>query len=76
MADSRSRATTEGVAEAWDWWLSQHDVSVPELIYDAVTKAVTSWLNTHEDDLIDAIARQHTPPLVPTGIPGQPPEES
>lgn len=72
MTDSRSRATTEGVAEAWGWWLSQHDVSVPELISDAVTKAVTAWLDQHGDDLINAIARQHTPLLAPTDISGQP----
>lgn len=73
MTDSRSRATTEGVAEAWVYWLDQHPVSVPELIHDAVTKAVTSWLNQHSEDLIDAIARRHGPLPAPTDISGQPP---
>ncbi|MBB6343780.1 bifunctional pyridoxal-dependent enzyme with beta-cystathionase and maltose regulon repressor activities [Nonomuraea muscovyensis] len=53
---ARHDATAKGVRDAWDFWLSQHDVSVPETIEAAVQQSVTSWLNSNTDDLIAAIA--------------------
>ncbi|MCX5607184.1 hypothetical protein OHB39_06250 [Streptomyces sp. NBC_00047] len=49
-------AITKGISDAWDFWLSQHDISTPELIQDAVEKSVSSWLTAHSDELIAAIA--------------------
>lgn len=51
-----ARATTEGVAEAWTYWLNQHPISVPELIERAVEKAVDVWMDANADKLITAIA--------------------
>lgn len=49
-----------GVAEAWDFWLSQHDISVPEIIKDAVRKSMSSWLDDHADDLFREAAAEST----------------
>ncbi len=63
---SEHDAAIKGVSEAWDFWLSQHDVSTPECIVEAVGQAFTGWLNTHSDELIAAIAQaaadRHAPP--------------
>lgn len=64
----RARATTEGVAEAWAFWLDQHPVSVPELIQDAVTKAVTAWLDKHGHELLRQMAEPA--PNTSTSTPG------
>lgn len=66
MTTDRYKATTEGVRDAWDFWLSQHDVSVPETIAFAVKNAVNEWLNRHGDDLFreaiaDALRRAELP---------------
>jgi len=59
-------ATKAGVSDAWDFWLSQHDVSVPETIEAAVKDAVTKWLNIHGEDLfasaIAEVLRRSGPP--------------
>ena len=36
-----------GVRDSWDYWLSQHPVSVPVLIESAVRAAVFEWLTEH-----------------------------
>lgn len=36
-----------GVTDAWDFWLSQHDVSVPATIQAAVKEVVADWLYEH-----------------------------
>lgn len=45
-------ATRKGVADAWDFWFSQHPVSVPELIHEAVTASVREWLDRHGSSLL------------------------
>jgi hypothetical protein len=56
--DNCLKEVMEGVKDAWDFWLSQHDVSVPDLIHDAVSKVFTSWLDDHEEQILETIARQ------------------
>ena len=52
------QAIEKGVCEAWDFWLSQHNVTVPDCIENAVQAAWADWLSDHTDALIAAIARQ------------------
>lgn len=54
---TEQEAVAKGVADAWDFWLSQHDISTPELIEAAVEKSVSGWLAAHSDELIAAIAK-------------------
>lgn len=53
--------TRDGVAEAMAFWLSQHDVTVPQVIEDAAERAITHWLNAHTDELIEAVAAKLRP---------------
>jgi hypothetical protein len=55
---SKLNSAAQGVADAWDFYLSQHDVSVPDMIERAVEKAWTEWLEAHSDDIIAAIAEK------------------
>jgi hypothetical protein len=54
---AKQQGISEGVRDAWDFWLSQHDVSVPEIIHGAVESAVALWLNWNTEQVIAAIAR-------------------
>lgn len=53
----------KGVAEAWDFWLANHDISTPETIERAVSETFERWALEHDDDLIrgisEAIAAKH-----------------
>lgn len=53
---SRLNSTAKGVADAWDFWLSQHDVTVPDCIIEAVKAAFTAWLDRNRDEVVAAIA--------------------
>ena len=44
------------MTDAWDFWLSQHDVTVPDRIEAAVTTAVRGWLIDNAPQLIKSIA--------------------
>ncbi|MFG2870999.1 hypothetical protein [Streptomyces sp. NPDC048338] len=44
------------MCDAWDFWLSQHDISTPELIETAVKEATSAWLDANTDRLIAAVA--------------------
>jgi|KBSMisStaDraftv2_1062788.scaffolds.fasta_scaffold1279853_2 hypothetical protein len=48
-------ATKEGVAEAFDFWLSQHPLTIGDIIEEAISKSLTEWLNEHSDEVIEAI---------------------
>ena len=54
-------ATRQGVKDAWDFWFSQHPVSVPEIIQDAVKVAVREWLDEHSAEILEAISRRVPP---------------
>ncbi len=47
-------ALAHGVSEALDFWLSQHEVTVSEVIGDAVRSAVEGWLEAHAEEVIAA----------------------
>jgi hypothetical protein len=57
MTNDRHDAITKGVTDAWDFWLSQHDVTVPDTIEAAVSTATRAWLDGHTPELIEAIAK-------------------
>jgi hypothetical protein len=50
-------AIAKGVTDSWDFWLSQHDVSVPDTIEVAVRGAVQVWLEANTPALTAAIAK-------------------
>jgi hypothetical protein len=58
---SRESKVAEGVQDAWDFWLSQHPVTVPEIIEAAAVKAFREWLDEHSDEIIAAIADANRP---------------
>jgi hypothetical protein len=45
---NKHEIAAEGVRDAWDFWLSQHPVSVPEIIAEAVGRAFTAWLEADD----------------------------
>ena len=51
-------ATSEGVERAMDFWLSQHPVTMEDVIMVAVEQAVSKWLNANSDEVVAAIAKQ------------------
>lgn len=53
---AKEKAAVEGVERAWDFWLGQHPVSVPEIIEEAIKKAFAAWLDEHSDEIVAAIA--------------------
>lgn len=57
MADKAADAA-DGVRDAWDYWLSQHPVSVPEIIEKAAEVSFGKWLSLNADELMDRIARE------------------
>lgn len=58
---TNQQAIVNGVGAAWDAWLSQHEVTVPNCIEYAVQNAFAEWLTEHTGALIEAIARQAAP---------------
>lgn len=56
---TKSGLALDAIGGAWAFWLEQHPVSVGEIIEQAVTKGVEKWLNAHEEEIVDAIAKQY-----------------
>ncbi len=54
----RHTQSTEAIQNAWDFWLSQHDVSVPDRIEAAVRDATAAWLRVNTGELLDRIAAE------------------
>lgn len=46
------------IRDSWDFWLSQHDCSVPDTIEVAVRDAFAAWLDEHTDEIVAAIAKR------------------
>ena len=46
----------DGVADAFGFWLSQHDVTTPDCIESAIRESFTKWLNENADEIIERIA--------------------
>lgn len=67
MTDLNS--VSRGVSGAWDFWLSQHEISVPETIEAAVQTAFRQWLDSNSNEIMDRIAdkasRLHEEPEKP-----------
>jgi hypothetical protein len=56
--DKNLAATTEGVRDAWDFWLSERSaITLPSIIESAIRAEVGAWLDAHSDDVIAAIAK-------------------
>ena len=55
---AKINSVAEGVSDAWDFWLSQHPISVPEIIEASVEKVFRSWLNANEEAIIERIAEK------------------
>lgn len=58
MSDAKAKAVELGVRDAFDFWLSQHEISFPALCEDAIQNTLSEWLDAHEDEIIAAIASQ------------------
>ena len=56
----KQESIQKGVADAFDFWLSQHPISFPEIIGDSMKKAFSEWLEAHSEEIIERIAEtQH-----------------
>jgi len=53
---SKHEDVQQGISAAFADWLGQHDVSVPDAIYVAAGSAFNTWLASHSDELVTAIA--------------------
>ncbi|MEU0977971.1 hypothetical protein [Streptomyces griseus] len=51
-------AAKNGVGEAFDHWLWNHEVTTRDAIEDAAKAALGQWLITHEEAVTNAIAKQ------------------
>jgi hypothetical protein len=64
MTDRHAQAS-EAIRDSWDFWLSQHPVSLGDIITDAVKDATAKWLGSNTDELLNRIAAEvakHIPP--------------
>ena len=61
MADEKQEAVMLGIRNAWDFSLSQHEISVPQAIEDSVKATFRQWLDDNRADVLAAIAKGSTP---------------
>jgi hypothetical protein len=55
---SKEDASTEGVRQAWGYWLLEHTpVTVPQIIEDAIKEAVAAWLEGHGAQIVENMTR-------------------
>lgn len=50
-------SVAKGVTDAWDFWLSQHDISTPETIQRAIFESFQKWASDNEEGLIQGISK-------------------
>lgn len=55
---TKTDTVKEAITDAWCFWLSQHDITVPDCIELAARHAITDWLDRNPEVLADAIARR------------------
>ncbi len=55
------KAVSLGVHDAFCAWLSEHFITVPDVIHDAVKEAFAKWLEDHTEELLDRIASKAGP---------------
>lgn len=53
----KEKAITQGVSDAFDFFLSQRDMSTFSFIESATKKAVGEWLEEHSSELVAGVAR-------------------
>lgn len=51
-------ATTNGVREAFDHWLWNHDITTRDVMEEAINTAFAQWLSRNEETVTEAIAKQ------------------
>jgi hypothetical protein len=61
------RHIVDGVDRAVGFWLEQHPVSSWEGFEAAVAKAVTAWLDGHEEQILAAVGRAVERGVPPAG---------
>jgi hypothetical protein len=49
----------KGVYEAFSDWLSNHEISFPQLLEDAIGRVFAEWAEDHSTEIIAAIAKQY-----------------
>ena len=69
VTDRRAQAS-EAIGEAWAFWLSQHPVSLGDIITDAVKAATGEWLASNTDQLLHRIASEVAKRIPPPGPAG------
>ena len=57
MNEEQMDRVQQGVTESFDFWLSQHDVSFPQLLEDAIEKAFQGWLDNNIDTIVDMLKK-------------------
>jgi hypothetical protein len=48
----------DGVADAMSFWLNQHDITMSDILLEAIGKAVKNWLDDHEDEILEMIGEK------------------
>ena len=59
---TKQTATERGVTEAFDFWLSQRPITVPEIMEAAIKAALKEWLDDNHVEIVEAIAK-NTPAI-------------
>lgn len=57
MTDRHTQAS-EAIEAAWAFWLSQHPVSLGDIITSAVEGAARKWMEAHTEELLGRIASE------------------
>jgi len=57
VVDEHMDRVQRGVTDSFDFWLSQHDVSFPQLLEDAIEKAFQGWLDSNIDTIVDMLKK-------------------
>jgi hypothetical protein len=60
----KSKDVKEGVEDAMAFWLSQHPVSMGDILQDSIKKATTEWFDLNEDKIIETMT--HKPGICST----------
>jgi hypothetical protein len=58
MTDINDETISKAITDAFDFWLSQHPISFPEMIETAIEKSFSDWLMNH--DAAEMIAKAIT----------------
>jgi DNA-directed RNA polymerase alpha subunit len=70
--ERNQKGIAKGVEGAFDFWLSQHDVTTPDCIVEGVKQAVAEFLEKNAKEIIAAVAGSIREPSAAKAIPAQP----